>query len=92
MLIDKLMDQVGNKDYYVCMSEDWDVTYYSTKPSVKFNEQQVKVPLWFKKDADSKYVCYCNKVTEEEVINTVIKDGATNMQEILKNTGAMSNS
>lgn len=77
---------------HVCMSEDCDVTYYSTKPSIKFNEQQVKVPLWFKKDADSKYVCYCNKVTEEEVINTVIKDGATNMQEILKNTGAMSNS
>ena len=92
MVLDELMDQVGDKDYYLCMSEDCDVTYYNTESGFKFNKQQVKVPLWFKKDADPKYACYCSKVTEEQVINAVIKDGATNMQEVLKITGAMSNS
>ena len=57
-----------------------------------FNKQQLKIPIWFKKDANPKYACYCSEVTEEQVINAVIKEGATNMKEVLKITGAMKNS
>ena len=74
------------------MSEECDITYYNAESSIKFNKQQVKVPIWFKKGADPKYACYCSKVTEEQVRNAVLIDGATNMREILKITGAMSNS
>jgi len=65
--------------------------YYNSESTVKFNKQQVKEPLWFKKDANPKYACYCSKVTEEQIINAAVKDGATNMKEVLKVTGAMSN-
>lgn len=92
MVLDELIDQVGNNDYFLCMSYDCGITYYHTKSNIKFNKQQLKVPIWFKKDANPKYACYCSKVTEEEIINAVVKDGATNMKEILKITGAMSNS
>jgi bacterioferritin-associated ferredoxin len=92
MAIDELTEQVCDNDYFLCMSEECDVTYYNTEFNIKFNKQQVKVPIWFKKDANPKYACYCSKVTEEQVIDSVIKDGAVNMKEVLKITGAMSDS
>lgn len=92
MVLDELTEQVGDKDYFLCMSEECDITYYNSESTVRFNKQQVKVPIWFKKDANPKYACYCSKVTEEQIINAVVKDGATNMKDVLKITGAMSNS
>lgn len=92
MVLKNLVEQVGDKDYYLCMNEECEVTYYNKESGVKFNKQQVKVPIWFKKDANPKYACYCSKVTEEQIINAVVKDGANNMREVLKLTGAMSNS
>ncbi len=92
MVLDELIEQVGDKDYYLCMSEECDITYYNQESSATFNNEQLKVPIWFKKDANPKYACYCSEVTEEQVINAVIKDGATNMKEVLKITGAMRNS
>ncbi|MDZ7542420.1 (2Fe-2S)-binding protein [Clostridium perfringens] len=92
MVLDELTKEVRDDEYFLCMSEECHITYYNTESNTKFNKQQIRVPIWFKKDADPKYVCYCSKVTEEEVINAVVKDGATNMAEILKITGAMSNS
>ena len=92
MVLDELTEQVGCNDYFLCMNAECDITYYNTEANIKFNKQQVKVPIWFKKDANPKYACYCSKVTEEEVINAVVKGGAANMSEVLKITGAMSNS
>ena len=61
-------------------------------PHIKVNKQQVKVPIWFKKDADPKYACYCNEVTEEQVIEAVVKLGAKTVKEVNAITGAMKNS
>lgn len=91
LVINKTTDLVGNDDYLLCMDEDCDIVYYNSKSNVKFNKQEVKVPIWFKKDANPKYACYCSKVTEEEIIDSVVKDGATTMKEVLKITGAMTN-
>jgi bacterioferritin-associated ferredoxin len=92
MIIEELMKLVGDDDYFLCMNEECDITYYNLKSNIKFNKQQVNVPIWFKKDANPKYACYCSEVTEEQVINAVVKDGAANMKEVLKITGAMSDS
>ncbi|WHH60022.1 Csac_0668 family 2Fe-2S cluster-binding (seleno)protein [Petroclostridium sp. X23] len=92
MILDELMEQVDGNDYFLCMDEECDITYYNIKSNIKFNKQQVKVPIWFKKDANPKYACYCSKVTEEQVINAVIKDGAKSVRDIVVLTGAMKNS
>lgn len=91
MVLDELTEQIGDSDYFLCMSEECDITYYNPEANIKFNKQQVKVPIWFKKGANPKYACYCSKVTEEQVINAVVKDGAENMKDVLKLTGAMKN-
>jgi len=92
MVLDELTEQVGDKDYFLCMDEECDITYYNIKSNIKFNKQQVKVPIWFKKDADPKYACYCSKVTEEQVIKAVAKDCAKSVKDIVLLTGAMKNS
>lgn len=92
LVLSELLEQVGDRDYYLCMNEECNVAYYNNETDVQFNKQQVNVPIWFKKDADPKYACYCSKVTEEQVIDAVLKDGETNMREVLKITGAMKNS
>lgn len=45
-----------------------------------------------KKDADPKYACYCSKVTEDQVIEAVVKHGAKTVKEVNAVTGAMKNS
>jgi hypothetical protein len=44
------------------------VVYYSVDSEKKFLKDHVRVPIWFKKDANPKYACYCSKVTEEQVM------------------------
>lgn len=91
MIHDELLKQVRNDDYYLCMNEECYVVYYNQELGVRFSKKEVKVPIWFKKDAELRYVCYCNKVTEEQVIEAVVNNGAENMKDIIKLTGAMKN-
>lgn len=91
LVLESITELVGDTDYYLCMNEECNIVYYNTESNTKFNKQQVKVPIWFKKDANPKYTCYCSKVTEEQVMNAIIKDGAENMKDVLKLTGAMKN-
>ena len=72
IILDELIDLVCDDNYFLCMNEECDITYYNTESNMKFNKQQVKVPIWFKKDANPKYACYCSKVTEEQIINNLL--------------------
>lgn len=83
---------VEGDQYKICMNEDCDVVYYNTINGVRFIKDQVKVPIWFKKEANPKFACYCSKVTEEQVIEAVIKHGAKTVNEVNIITGAMKNS
>ena len=91
LIVDTLTELVGDMDYYICMNEECDIVYYNPESGVKFNKQQVKVPILFKKDSNPKFACYCSKVTEEQIINAVIKDGAKTIKDIINITGAMKN-
>lgn len=91
LVIDEISGQIGTEDYYLCMDELCSITYYNRKLNKQFNKAQIKVPIWFKEDANPKYVCYCSKVTEEQVINAVINEGVDNMDDVLRITGAMNN-
>jgi hypothetical protein len=69
---DENRNAVEGDQYRICMNEDCDVVYYNTGNGIKFLKDQVKVPIWFKKNANPKYACYCSKVTEEQVIEAGI--------------------
>lgn len=91
MVVKTLLPEIGEAQYYLCKSETCDVAYYSYHPETTIKKGQVKVPIWFKEGADPKYICYCNKVTEADIINAVKNEGAENMKDIVKLTGAMKN-
>jgi len=92
LVTDENRNAVEGDQYRICMNEDCDVVYYNTGNGIKFLKDQVKVPIWFKKNANPKYACYCSKVTEEQVIEAVVKHGARTVQEVNAITGAMKNS
>lgn len=91
MVLDDIKEQVEDNNYYLCMNETCAIVYFNQESNIKFNKKEVKVPIWFKNDANPKYVCYCNKVTEEQVLDAVANNGAKNMKDIIILTGAMKN-
>lgn len=82
---------VNDETYHLCMDENCDVVYFDSKNGAYFDKQQVKVPIWFKKDVNPKYICYCNKVTEGQIIDAVTKQGAKSLKDVVRLTGAMKN-
>jgi bacterioferritin-associated ferredoxin len=92
LVTDDYLKSVEGEQYKICMNEYCNVVYYSVDNEKKFLKDQVRVPIWFKKDANPKYACYCSKVTEDQVIDAVLKHGAKSVKEVNAITGAMKNS
>ena len=89
LVMDGLTDQIKEDNYFICMNEDCNVVYFNPDLQISYSKNQVKVPIWIKRDANPKYICYCNKVTEQQIINAVLIDGAKDMKDIIRLTGAM---
>ncbi|MDO5707877.1 MAG: (2Fe-2S)-binding protein [Andreesenia angusta] len=51
----------------------------------------IRVSIFFKSNANPKYICYCNKVREEDIEEAILKKSAKDMKGIIKITGAMRN-
>ncbi len=81
-----------SEQYVICMNEDCDVVYYNFNKDEVYFQNQVKVPVWFKADANPKYACYCSEVTDTQVINAIKEQGAKTVKEINAITGAMKDS
>ena len=91
LIKDEFLDGLGRSNYFICMNEECNVVYFNPSLDMFYRRDQIKVPIWFKKDADPKYICYCNGVTEEQIINAVTNHGAKDMKDIIRLTGAMKN-
>lgn len=87
-VVDTLVDKIHIGNYYICLNEDCDVVYFNQR-NVIFGTQDIKIPIWYKKDADPKYICYCNHVTEQQIIDAVLLEDAKNIKDITRITGAM---
>ena len=91
LLKDEFLDGLGKSNYLICMNEECNVVYFNPFSEMFYSKDQIKVPIWFKEEANPKYICYCNQVTEEEITNAVINHGAKDMKDIIRITGAMKN-
>lgn len=88
-MLDNLSNSVSEGVYYICLNKDCDIVYYNAEEEIIFRKNDTKIPIGFKKDANPKYICYCNRVTEEQIIKAVINDRARNIKDIIRITGAM---
>ncbi len=89
MVKDNLVESVGFPDYHLCMTEDCNVVYFT--PDKIYYRTDLTVPVWYKTGADPKFICYCNKVTQEQIENAVVNSNAYNIKDVVKLTGAMEN-
>lgn len=88
---DSYVDEIQNGKYHICLNENCDVIYFNSDKNLVFKKDSIKMPIWFKKDADPKYICYCNQVTEKQIIDAILNKDAKNMKDIIRITGAMKN-
>lgn len=72
---DEFKAQIRKDHYFLCTDKSCEVTYFNGNKDIIFYQQGLKEDVWYKDNAKTKYVCYCDKVTEEEIINA-IKNGA----------------
>ena len=55
MVSENLMGKVVDEEtYYLCMNEDCDAVYYNLNNEKVFYKEDVKVPIWLKKNANPK--------------------------------------
>ncbi len=82
-------DLPDTEAFAVCLSPGCSVVYFSS--GHVFRQADVRVPAGWKNAAKPKYVCYCNQVTEEEIVRAVADLGARTVADVAKATGAMKN-
>lgn len=87
LVFENKVNEIDDDNYFICKDEKCDVVYYSDKKV--FYKKDIKVPVWFKDDANPKYICYCSKTTEDEIIDAVVNKNARSIKDIVKITGAM---
>lgn len=88
---DNFVDEIEDSKYNICLNKDCDVVYFNLDKELVFKKDSLKMPIWFKKDANPKYICYCNKVTEQQIIDAIHYKNAKDMRDIITITGAMKN-
>jgi len=67
------------------------MVYFNLDQSLIFKTDDMKIPIWFKKDSNPKYICYCNHVTENQIIEAILDKQAKTIKDIIRITGAMKN-
>ena len=82
-------EAINDLDFAICMSENCNTVYFSINEHVIIEKNQVREAIWYKKDADPKYACYCNKVTFDQIKEAVRIIGDKNMSKVINYTGAM---
>ena len=88
LLIEDIESGLFDKEIFsLCMDKDCEMAYFSADYGYLYLQRQIKVYLDYKEDAPVKYICYCNRVTEESVRRAVCDYGCRTVKEVLKNRG-----
>uniref|UniRef100_A0A7V4TII5 (2Fe-2S)-binding protein n=1 Tax=Candidatus Caldatribacterium saccharofermentans TaxID=1454753 RepID=A0A7V4TII5_9BACT len=72
--------------YRLCLNPHCPVVYFDASGKT-LKKEDLKIPVWYKDGAFPKYICYCSRVTEEE-IRSAIRQGARTLEDIQRMTGA----
>jgi len=70
--------------FSLCMDPTCEMAYFSADYGYLLLQRDIKVPLDYKDDAESRYACYCKEITLEQVKQAVIKDHIRTVKEFFK--------
>lgn len=77
---------LANTDYFICLSKDCSVSYFSSDGNY-FSKDYLKVPIWFKEKSPVT-ICYCKEVTDEVILEHIKRGCCSTITEIKNHTGA----
>jgi hypothetical protein len=63
-------------DFYFCPSESCNVVYFNNKSDVYLRKSDVKTKVGIKEKKEPKPLCYCNRVTERDLLKAMKKFGS----------------
>jgi 5-methylcytosine-specific restriction endonuclease McrA len=87
LLNKKKSSLVTNKEYYICLSRDCPIAYY-TQEGDFFNKDDISVVIWFKEKSPVP-ICYCKNVTDEDILDHIVnKQCCKNIEDIQLHLGA----
>jgi len=67
--------------HYICYNPDCDNVYYN-ETGLQIHHDELKRPLWYKKAAQHKIICYCNNIDKEQIKTAVQKHGLETWEDI----------
>jgi len=84
-----LRDKIGDKDFSLCRNPYCETGYFNNDINTKIHKDDFRRPIWFKEGSDPVIICYCKNIKEEDIIETVVKTGLEEINQItyyLKNS------
>ncbi len=73
-------------EYSICKTHDCDVIYFGE--GSKILKDQLKVPIWFKKDAEPVILCYCSNITDKDILKAMMELKTNDIEKILNHKGS----
>lgn len=68
---------------HLCTSESCNVSYFDPYTNECFELEDCQVGIWFKQNSPDSYACYCEKITEEEIVRAVVETGLDDLGSVI---------
>ena len=78
---------LGEERFFHCSAPGCEVIYFTESGSRQLTRDDVKTRVTFKESTSPRPLCYCQQVTEEDVV-AAIEGGAGTFEEVRKATGS----
>ncbi len=67
----------------LCLNPGCEVSYFDPNTNEVFTNDDCVTGIWFKEQAQNSYICYCEKITEKEIIETVVETGLEDLGSVM---------
>nr|WP_051276243.1 hypothetical protein [Desulfovirgula thermocuniculi] len=74
------LDLVAGEGFHLCVSLECGVAYFND--AVTIREDELKVPVWFKNHSAPVPVCYCTSVTDQEILEHIMRGCCSSLEDI----------
>ena len=68
---------------HLCLNPVCDTVYFDPDTEQVFDNRDCETGVWFKEHAQNSYICYCQKITEKEIIKAVVESGLDDLGSVM---------
>ncbi len=83
--------EVEGEQFFLCRTPECEVAYYTQNRKEPILQEELVDKIWFKNVPSPVPICYCAKVTDEEILyHVAVAKCCSSLDDIKKHTGANS--